>query len=420
MLWLYLSNITYVTRLTGIPRTEYEVLIYALKKKAEGKKIKFCSYYADRGFFELDTNKVNDIVAKFEFIEREGLDNYFAFEKIKRQEKQKPTLFFKRRWDKTKLSFKKKIRNCFRYFNKFYCPFSDNDIILSVGMNINSKDMLELAFIKKNKPLYIKIFCHDIIPLTYPRLVTKRANKKFSAYFKNTIQIADFFYCNSHYTKSELKNYLEKNNYKIPPIEIVSLGSNIIKTNNFQNVNVKIKEILKENFLIYVSTIEIRKNHQVLYEAYLKLIDRVENLPKLLFIGHKGWMVDKLLKKLSKDKRVQEKILIFDNVTDYELALLYQHCLFTLYPSFVEGYGLPIAESLNYGKYCLAANTGSLIEVGQNFIDYLDPHDVQQWVDKLQVLLSRPEYVKYKEKIIRDFYMGNSWREFAKLILCSK
>lgn len=420
MLWLHLSNITYVARLTGIPRTEYETFILALQKQNAGEKIKFCIYCADRGFIELGTQEVNDIVHRFESIQRDGLNHYYAHEQSKRKKQRCLKNFCKRRWNKTKLSIQKRIHVLNRYFNKFYYPFSQGDTIISVGLNINSKDMNELAYIKQKKSLYIKVFCHDIIPISHSGLVTKEAHEKFTAYFQKLAKIADFFYCNSYYTQSELKNYLKKNNCKVPPIEVVPLGSDIKIVNSMQNVNESIKKVLAEKFLLFVSTIEIRKNHRVLYEAYSSLIDRkIENLPKLLFVGQKGWMVDDLLKKLSKDEIVQGKIVIFSDVTDNELALLYQHCLFTLYPSFVEGYGLPIAESLAYGKYCLAANTSSLTEVGQDFIDYLDPTNVQAWVDKLEFLFENEKYILDKEKKIRNKYCQTSWQESAELILNS-
>jgi glycosyltransferase involved in cell wall biosynthesis len=418
MLWLHLSNITYVARLTGIPRTEYETFILALQKRNAGEKIKFCTYYADRGFIELGTKEINDIVHRFESIQRDGLNHYYAHEQSKRKKQRCLKNFCKRRWNKTKLSIQKRIHVFNRYFNKFYYPFSQGDTIISVGLNINSKDMNELAYIKQKRSLYIKVFCHDIIPITHSGLVTKEAHEKFTVYFQKLTKVADFFYCNSYYTQSELRNYLKQNNCKIPPIEVIHLGCDIKIIEAKQNVNESIKRILAEKFLLFVSTIEIRKNHRILYEAYSALIARkIENLPKLLFVGQKGWMVDDLLKKLSKDERVQGKILIFDDVTDNELALFYQHCLFTLYPSFVEGYGLPIAESLAYGKYCLAANTSSLMEVGQDFIDYLDPTNVQAWVDKLEFLLCYPEYIKNKEKKICKRYSHNSWKQSARIIL---
>ncbi len=71
------------------------------------------------------------------------------------------------------------------------------------------------------------------------------------------------------------------------------------------------------------------------------------------------------------------------DIKDEELSLLYEKSYFTVYPSWYEGWGLPVAESLAHGKFCLAANGTSLREAGGEFAEYLDPYDIPAWSERL-------------------------------------
>jgi hypothetical protein len=112
---------------------------------------------------------------------------------------------------------------------------------------------------------------------------------------------------------------------------------------------------------------------------------------------------------LTHNPSLKGHVQILSHVTDAELDVLIKNCLFTVFPSTYEGWGLPISESLSYGKYCLASDSSSHREVGYDLIDYLDPWDVPAWAEKLTYLFTHPEYVKKKETHIRKKYKPHSW-----------
>lgn len=74
-----------------------------------------------------------------------------------------------------------------------------------------------------------------------------------------------------------------------------------------------------------------------------------------------------------------EGVLFFYNVGDEELAWLYENCLFTVFPSEAEGWGLPISEALDRGKYCLASDNTSLKEAGEGLVFHASLQDRQAW-----------------------------------------
>jgi hypothetical protein len=98
------------------------------------------------------------------------------------------------------------------------------------------------------------------------------------------------------------------------------------------------------------------------------------------------------------------RIRVLHDLTDAELATLYRGCLFTLFPSFVEGWGLPVGESLSYGKPCIASDASAIPEVGGALVDYLDPHNLRSGVAAVRRFLQdRPALAARQAEIERDF-----------------
>jgi glycosyltransferase involved in cell wall biosynthesis len=104
-------------------------------------------------------------------------------------------------------------------------------------------------------------------------------------------------------------------------------------------------------------------------------------------------------------------------LSDAELDVAYHHCQFTLFPSLAEGWGLPVAESLAHGKFCLASNRTSIPEVGGDLIDYFDPSDDDDVVAKIERLLFEPGYLAAREARLRTEYCPGTWADCARSVV---
>ena len=177
------------------------------------------------------------------------------------------------------------------------------------------------------------------------------------------------------------------------------------------------KEAVGDRFILFVSTIERRKNHETLYRAYTRLVDKgVENLPKLVFVGMPGWGVNDFLADLRFDGRVKNRVEMLTNVSDADLNWLYKNALFTVFPSLYEGWGLAVAESLSAGKFCLASNVASIPEAGGDLIEYLDPWDVAKWAERIEWYLNNPKALAEAEKRIGKEYNAPRWKDTATTV----
>lgn len=292
-------------------------------------------------------------------------------------------------------------------------PFSDEDIILSAGMIWGYASMLtDISLLKKDLKLSFYTFCYDIIPLKLPHL-SLNPNTSFFSFFLQVGQVADHIFCISKNTEKDYREFLTQNNLPVPNTSIVTLGSDVYR-GDFGKISPQVEQLINCSFILYVSTIERRKNHDCIYKSILYLLENgYSDLPKFVFVGMPGWTVNDLLSDLRHDPRIRDYIIILNDINDAELACLYQKMLFLVYPSFYEGWGIPIAESLNYGKMAIVSSTSSMPEVGGDLVDYVHPSDTIGWANRISYYLNNRDQLIFKEKNIIDNYQKISWDDFS-------
>jgi glycosyltransferase involved in cell wall biosynthesis len=297
--------------------------------------------------------------------------------------------------------------------------FKTADVYVSMGLDWDQKNLEYLYQLKQDCELRVVLFCYDIIPVRLPHLCAGDVAPGFAKYFTNAAWCADKILCISDWSRRDLEQFLREVGAPIPDLSVVHLGSEVPQGPG-QLPSAEIADILQRRYVLFVSTIERRKNHETLYRAYSRLINGgATDLPLLVFVGMSGWGVNDLLSDLRLDPRIQPYIRMLNQVSDSDLSLLYEHCEFTVFPALYEGWGLPVAESLAYGKFCLASNAASIPEVGGNLIEYLDPWDIPAWTERLGRYFSHPEAVAEKEVKIRLEYRPNSWDETGAFVLAA-
>lgn len=290
-------------------------------------------------------------------------------------------------------------------------------VYVSLGLDWDYKDMAHLYQVKKELGLKCLFFCYDTIPVKYPQLCVADVSRQFAHYFADLAWAADLILCISESSRRDLQALLQRLNVPLPELQVVCLGGDLLPGGTQEERTAQVSAATERNaapYILFVSTIERRKNHEILYRAYTRLLDEGLALPDLIFVGMPGWGVQDLMNDLRLDPRVKEKIILRHHVSDAELATLYRGAEFTVYPSLYEGWGLPVGESLAFGKFCLCSNTSSLPEVGGDWVEYLDPWDLPAWVERLRYLLQHPEEVAARNARIAANYQPYPWRNTAQ------
>ncbi|WP_236238062.1 glycosyltransferase family 4 protein [Pseudomonas faucium] len=298
-------------------------------------------------------------------------------------------------------------------------PFKPGDTYLSLGLDWDQKDLVYLYSLKKISGIKVLLFCYDVIPVKLPHLCVGDVAAKFARYFSDVSWVADKVLCISECSRIDLQDLLHELGAPIPEMSVVRLGSQIVKVEE-ESLSSNLSFLMDKKFILFVSTIERRKNHEVLYRAYTRLIDQgIKNLPLLVFVGMQGWGVNDLISDLKLDPRTKDLIFMLNNVSDADLAILYKKSYMTAFPSVYEGWGLPVAESLAAGKFCLASSAASIPEVGHDLIEYIDPWDTLAWAERLAWYIAHPEEVIKREANIRATYMASTWHATAASVFDS-
>jgi glycosyltransferase involved in cell wall biosynthesis len=172
-----------------------------------------------------------------------------------------------------------------------------------------------------------------------------------------------------------------------------------------------------EAFVLCVGTLEVRKNHQLLYHLWHRLVELSgDRVPPLVLAGRPNWGTAELLGQIAADPVVRGRLILLATPTDAELLWLYRHCLFTLFPSYYEGWGLPVAESLAHGKYCICSRAASLPEIAGELIDYHDPFDLVGCQQLVERALFEPGFLPTRQGRVRDGFRTTTWEQCGEQV----
>ncbi len=251
---------------------------------------------------------------------------------------------------------------------------------------------------------------YDLIPTLFPQWVLEGHSQIITLWARKQIENADVILTISQFQKREISDYIETDRLPRRNVEVVRLGDNP-RLITAPGTSLPLPRYAPERrFVICVSTLDVRKNHNLLYRVWQRLVENLgPDCPQLLLIGTPHLHVTDLLHQIRYDRSVNRVIVHLRDVTDEELAWYYRNCAFTMYPSIYEGWGLPISESLSLGRYCISGNRTSLPEAGGDLVDYFDPFDFVGCYDLVHRAATDPDYVKQCEDRIRESYVPYSW-----------
>jgi glycosyltransferase involved in cell wall biosynthesis len=246
---------------------------------------------------------------------------------------------------------------------------------------------------------------YDMCPVISPQFCSEGIRRIFNRYMKKVLVKSDLVLAISENTARDAQTWIKNIHVRgIPAIQVFRLGDEIGSSASRKPRNKK----LPEQFMLCVGTIEARKNHTCLYYAYKLAQQQNIELPPVVVVGRKGWLAEDIYEIITTDPSIKDKFIFIHDASDNELAWLYENTTFLVYPSFYEGWGLPIAESLLRGVPCLASNTSSIPEIAGDLVEYFSPYSPEELMEKMQSL-NNPKIRAEKRKKIRATYKATSW-----------
>jgi glycosyltransferase involved in cell wall biosynthesis len=299
------------------------------------------------------------------------------------------------------------------------------DVVVTLGASWGVPGYAQrIAAARERFGIRFGVLVYDMIPIENGDLVEHHHALRFRQWLAEMAPIADVILTISEYSRRALLDFAAAAQWPIPRVEVIRLGGELnprpdARRSRPSGTDSHEKMHLPGRYVLFVSTIEIRKNHRLLVRVWRQLIARhgADAVPVLIFAGQVGWMVDDLLADLAASGWLGGKVEHRPGLSDAELDEAYDGCLFTIFPSICEGWGLPVAESLAHGKFCLASNRTSIPEVGGCLIDYFDPLDDDDVVAKVERLLFEPSYLAAREARLREEYRPGTWADCARSVV---
>lgn len=237
---------------------------------------------------------------------------------------------------------------------------------------IHGTDHYVYPFRKGKKVMTI----HDLTFLKYPQFCTNIV-KQYTQRIKKCLQWTDAIITISQSSKQDIIDYLGFDKDKI----FIIYGASRFNLEYLKNINI---ELIKKNinydftepYLLFVSTIEPRKNLINLIKAFNICKEKYRIPHHLILIGGKGWQYEAIFAEMENSPFV-DYIHHLGYLTDAEVAVFYAHADIFVYPSFYEGFGLPILEAMTLGAPVITSSLSSMPEVGGEAAVYINPHDVE-------------------------------------------
>ena len=261
---------------------------------------------------------------------------------------------------------------------------------------------------------YIQIF-YDLIPISVPEVVAAPLIPHFARAMAAMSIYADHVFSISRYSQDDLAATLTRLGRPVPEISVIPMGGSITdaEATGAAPVGTLAKLGVDGPFVLCVGTLEPRKNHMLLFQVWRRLVAKhgADKVPKLVLVGRVGWYMDDFMRMLKITGFVEKTVIHLQGVSNAELSELYKGCLFTTFPSFSEGWGLPITESLALGKVCVCSNSTSMPEAGGTHALYVDPFDTSAAYDLCETLIYDGETLAREEAKLRATFKAPTWSE---------
>jgi len=311
-----------------------------------------------KGFYEIDNENeyllfINSIIKDVPFIEKEN----FKVSRVKT-----PSPRFIRYWEQFYFSNPLSLKGIDIFHNPFSAPlvFAHSKMIVTL---------------------------HDISPILYPEKHTFYSRAYWNFIWNFGLRRVDAIITDSVSSKNDIIDHfgVKEDKVFVIPLSCNQKFSEELSQDFVSSILNKYK--INKPYILFVGTIEPRKNIQTLLKAFNLLMGTEYRNHSLVIVGRKGWLYEEIF-KMVKDLQIEESVIFTGQVAEDDLPAIYQGASIFVYPSLYEGFGLPPLEAMCSGIPVIVSNTSSLLEVVGDAAITVDPLDVESIVRSIVKVLS--------------------------------
>lgn len=228
---------------------------------------------------------------------------------------------------------------------------------------------------------------YDMVYKVFPETMNTKTRFMLYLSMKRTCRRADIIITVSQFSKNEIMKYLN-----VPPEKIVvmpcGVDTALYKPDySMEDVQkVKSKYNIKQDYILYLGTLEPRKNIGRLIDAYSLLKQRIPASPVLVIAGRKGWQYDSIFEKVN-TLGLNDRVIFTGYVDAADTPVLIKGAAFFVFPSIYEGFGLPPLEAMACGTPVITSNAASLPEVVGDAALMADPFSFEAIASAMELMI---------------------------------
>lgn len=274
------------------------------------------------------------------------------------------------------------IRAALRYGLRRACP-GNGRLYLNVGhTGLNVPGFREWVASANVRPIY---FVHDLIPITHPEFCRAGEADKHRERMRTVLATGAGVIGNSEATLQDLAAFARSEGLPNVNGVVALLGSDAISPGALKS-----PDALWATFVV-LGTIEARKNHLMLLHVWQRMIAKLgAAAPHLLVVGQRGWEAQAVFDLLDNDLALKSRVTEVGRCNDETLAEHLAGARALLFPSLVEGYGLPLVEALRAGVPVIASDLAVFREIAGHVPEYVDTRDLGAWEQAI-LAYSKPD-----------------------------
>jgi len=284
---------------------------------------------------------------------------------------------------------------------------------------VNSVDVFHTSDASTVRPRCQKfvLTIHDVINKTYPADRSSEDLQKQDRDLKRVVREADLILTDAESTKRDILQYYSVSRDKIKTL-YPGINTEIFLLLPDKKAEIKFhnKYQIKKKYILFVGTIEPRKNIDNIIEAYNIMDGHFKEDYQLIFVGSGDAYLNKMQQK-AKALNLQGQIIFTNYIPREDLNYFYNYCRLFVYPSHYEGFGFPILEAMSCAKPVITSNISSCKEIVLDNAIVVDPDSVEQIKESMEhILLDEGLYKSYSaasKKRSESF----SWKSTAETFL---
>lgn len=274
-----------------------------------------------------------------------------------------------------------------------------------------------LAALARQENLRRVLFIHDTIPCDFPEYCREHEGAKHLLRLRNAFRYATHLVVNSEYTARQLEEWRRILGAPERPVAVIPIGVDAGVLKHASGAAATFPR--KRPYFVMLSTIEPRKNHALLLHLWRDFTENLpaDQVPELLLVGRRGWDNETVFRLLDRCEALRGHVREMNGVLDDELWPLLRGARAMLFPSFVEGWGMPMVEALTMGVPVIGSDIPPFREAGQGIPVLLSPLDGKAWGDTILDYAREGSVARLAQQLQLGNYCPPTWKEhFEKVI----